>query len=173
MNEKNWYVIYTNPNSEKKVAQRLTQRQYEAFLPLINETRVWSDRKKIIQKPLFKSYVFVRCSPDSLHKVKTIYGFSHFICFGGYPVTISDTQIEEVQSIIKLYSETDAIATQFVVGDKVTITQGPLKGIQGILTNLKGKRRVAIEVSQLNQSMLVMLPEAYLTKLEQKDEHVK
>ncbi|TDO96676.1 transcription termination/antitermination protein NusG [Marinomonas balearica] len=170
MNEYNWYVIYTKPNAEKKVAQRLLDRQNDVFLPLATETRIWSDRKKTIQEPLFKSYVFVRCSIDELHKIKTVYGFSHFVSFGGYPAVIPEKQIGMIKSIIAFHSDAKSVATRFIVGERVDIIAGPLAGMQGTLTQINGKNRVAIEVNHLNQSMLITLPEAYLMKLEHTDE---
>lgn len=56
----NWYVIYTKPKWEKKVAEQLADAGIECYCPLITQVRQWSDRKKKVVVPLFNSYVFVR-----------------------------------------------------------------------------------------------------------------
>lgn len=170
MNEKNWYVIYTRANAEKKLAARLIARGFEAFLPLNTVTRVWSDRKKTLTEPLFKSYVFVKCDVEELHKVKTTAGFSHYVSFGGYPATVPEEQILFVKSLLSLYADTESMATRFIEGDQVCVISGPLKGRNGILTTLKGKEKVAIEISELGQSMLVTLPQTCIIKMDKKND---
>jgi len=164
MSQSEWYVIYTRPNAEKKFAARLTERGIESYLPLSAEVKIWSDRKKTIHEPLFKSYVFARCTIEQLHIVKTVFGFSNFISFGGYPTTIKDRQIEIIKSILRLYADAKSISTRFVMGDEVTIISGPLKGLKGVLASISGKKKVAIKLSHLEQSLLLHLPEAYLMK---------
>ncbi|WP_073581958.1 UpxY family transcription antiterminator [Vibrio quintilis] len=144
--------------------QRLTEKHFKTFLPTNSVTRHWSDRKKVIQEPLFKSYLFVRSEINTLHQIKTIAGFAYFLQFGGYPVTISENQIRQIQKVTDHYSDTTSIASKLIQGDSVTITKGPLKAMTGELIEFQGKKKVAIEVSQLNQSMLVSLPLSCIAK---------
>lgn len=172
MNNKHWYVIYTRANAEKKLSERLSERSIENFLPLSTVTKIWSDRKKVLTEPLFKSYVFVRCDVNELHKAKTTAGFSHYISFGGYPVVIPEKQIDIVKTVLRLYSDTCSMASRFVAGDSVSVIAGPLKGMNGTLISIKGKKKVAIKVNHLEQFMLITLPEAYLIKMEKTNESV-
>jgi transcriptional antiterminator RfaH len=57
--ENKWYALYTRPRAEKQVYQRLTEAGVETFLPLQKTYRMWSDRKKLVEKPLLSSYIFV------------------------------------------------------------------------------------------------------------------
>ena len=50
-----WYVLYTNPKAEKKVAEQLTKIGVINYCPLIKKVHQWSDRKKKIEIPLFTS----------------------------------------------------------------------------------------------------------------------
>lgn len=166
MSECKWYLVYTRPNAEKKFASRLIERGIESYLPLRSEIKKWSDRTKLVKEPLFKSYVFVNCKLSDLHYIKTILGFYHFISFGGYPVRIENKQIEIIKSIMRIYSDTKTISNRFVVGDEVSVINGPFKGMEGVLTALQGKKKVAIKIAHLDQSLLLNLPEAYLIKVE-------
>src|SRR5512139_3095594 len=74
-----WYAIYTNPSAEKQVNERLLEAGVETFLPLQKTFRKWSDRKKLIEKPLLSSYVFVRVVPIDFPKVYTTQGVVKFI----------------------------------------------------------------------------------------------
>ncbi|CAM3873608.1 Transcription antitermination protein RfaH [Vibrio aerogenes CECT 7868] len=165
--KRHWYAIYTRSHAEKKLSQRLNERGFDTFLPLSASTRNWSDRTKIIHEPLFKSYLFVCSDIHGLHLVKTLPGFAYFLRFGGYPVTIPQQQINRIRTVLKACESTTSIASHYVKGDKVTVIKGPLKEMSGILTEIKGKQQVAIEVSQLNQSMLVSLPPTWIIKTEE------
>lgn len=158
MENYHWYAVYTRPNAEKKLVERLSERGQEAYLPLTAVTKQWSDRKKTVFEPLFKSYVFVRSTLEGLHRVKNSPGFAHFVRFGGYPVTMPERQIIRIKTVMKHFEATTSIANQFIRGSTVTIINGPLMGMIGVLTEIKGKQKVAVEVSDLGQSMLVTLP---------------
>ena len=59
LKQETWKVIYCSSRQEKKVKIYLEQRGVIHYLPLINKLRIWSDRKKWVEMPLFNSYVFV------------------------------------------------------------------------------------------------------------------
>ena len=165
MNNESWYAVYTRGNAEKKFLERLSAKSIEAYLPMRQVTKVWSDRKKKIDEPLFKSYVFVRSTLEGLHRVKHIPGFSYFVSFGGYPVAIPDNLINEIKSILQHHWDADSIASKLVKGDHIKVINGPLKGMSGVLTEIKGKKLVAVEVTDLEQSMLISIPVEHLIKI--------
>lgn len=70
----NWYVLYTAPRAEKQVKERIDLLGVECWLPLHRTPRVWSDRVKIVEIPLFSSYVFVRCTDAVLRDLLKVYG---------------------------------------------------------------------------------------------------
>ena len=103
--EKKWYALYTKPRWEKKIDSVLIRKGVESWCPLQKIERQWSDRKKIIEDPLFKSYVFVRI--DSLEKTKVLMtdGVLNFVHYLGKPAVIKD---EEVDNIKRYLAEKDA-----------------------------------------------------------------
>ncbi len=162
-NDMHWYAIYTHSNAEKKLYKQLVERNIQAYLPVTTKQRQWSDRVKIIEQPLFKSYLFINVTTHGLHIAKTLVGFSHFIRFGRYPVHIPSSQILLMQQVLTAYQQTNSLASALVQGSEIRIVSGALAGLQGCLVTVKGKQRVAIEIEKLQQSLLVDLPINHIT----------
>lgn len=165
LEEFSWYVVYTRTNAEKKFAQRASDCGLRSFLPIHRVARVWSDRKKIIEAPLFKSYVFIYVDKNGLHLAKTILGFSHFIRFGAYPVVIPDEQIKQIEKIVGSGHCAEILSSPLSKDDKVRIIDGPLKNMEGILMESEGRKKLAVEFSQLGQSILVAVDSERLIKI--------
>src|SRR4030095_10825822 len=89
----NWYVLYTKPRWEKKVSGLLTKKQVENYCPLNRVLRQWSDRKKIVFEPLFKSYVFVRIPDNRLTEIRLTVGVINFVYWLGKPAIVRDNEI--------------------------------------------------------------------------------
>ena len=83
--EEKWYAIYTKPRAEKLVNQRLLEEGVETFLPLQKTYRIWSDRKKLVEKPLLPSYLFVKTKTKNFHYVYRVPGIVKFVSFEGQP----------------------------------------------------------------------------------------
>ncbi|WP_317133595.1 MULTISPECIES: UpxY family transcription antiterminator [Antarcticibacterium] len=94
----NWYVIYTKPRWEKRVATELEETNIESYCPVITEVRQWSDRKKKVVTPLFKSYVFVRLTEKSRQDVFKAPGVIQFLYWLGKPAIVKDKEIETIKS---------------------------------------------------------------------------
>jgi len=163
--KKNWYGIYTYANTEKKLYDNISNRHLEAFLPLTTELRQWSDRKKKITLPIFKSYLFAYVDIEGMHIIKTLAGFSHYIRFGGYPTIISQYDIDLIKKIMEHYQYINTAVSNLVVGDKVVIYRGILAGYQGILIKDQKSKKVALSVARLNQSLLVDVSEDNIIKI--------
>jgi transcription antitermination factor NusG len=132
-----WHAVYTKPRWEKKVAELLTRNQIENYCPLNKVLRQWSDRKKIVHEPLFKSYVFVRIEESGYGKVREIYGILNFLNWLGKPAVIRD---EEIQLIKQFLNDHDNVHTQrcaIKVNDTVRITSGPFSFQKGNVTEVR------------------------------------
>lgn len=85
LNTTNWNVLYTAPRAEKQVKERIEALGVECFLPLHRTPRVWSDRVKIVEVPLFNSYIFVRCPDDVLRDLLRVYGVVRIVFYNKKP----------------------------------------------------------------------------------------
>ena len=93
----NWYVVYTKPKWEKKVAERLSEIGITTYCPLITKLSQWSDRKKKIQVPLFNSYIFVQIDEKNRNVIFDIPGAIRYLFWLGKPAIVKEREIELIQ----------------------------------------------------------------------------
>jgi len=140
-----WYVLYTAARAEKQVVQKLKAYDVEAYLPLHLSPRKWSDRVKLIEMPLFSSYVFVKTTDEKLRTLVGINGVSRIVFHNGSPAVVRDREIEAIRLFIE---EARGKACNFGVDDEVLIACGPLKDKSGRLIKI-GKKYVLLHIEQL------------------------
>src|SRR4051812_47800423 len=103
--DKKWLVVYVRPRWEKKADQLLQEQGIESFCPVTTVQSQWADRKKMVNKPLFNGYVFVRIDDRELTKVRYTMGVMNFVYFMGKPAVIRDIEIEQLRQVIKTYND--------------------------------------------------------------------
>jgi len=161
---KKWYAIYTKPRWEKKIDSVLIRKGIESWCPLQKVERQWSDRKKIVEEPLFKSYVFVRIDDTERSKVLMTDGALNFVYYLGKPAVIKDEEVENN----KLYlAEKDAKITfisdeGFSSGDLVKVNYGVFMDQEGTVIR-GGKKKVYVQLQGLGQVMIVEFPATFLS----------
>jgi transcriptional antiterminator RfaH len=160
--EEKWYALYTRPRAEKLVFQRLVEAGIETFLPLQRTYRMWSDRKKLVEKPLLSSYVFVKTNNKSFPKVYKTNGVVKFISFEGQPVSIPQNQIDNLRLLINSNAEIEVSSEKFETGDNVEVINGALIGLTGELIKIGSKNRV---IDKLDQNLILKIPKAFLRKV--------
>jgi transcription antitermination factor NusG len=159
-----WFAVYTKPRNEKKVYTRLTEKGIETFLPLQKRLKQWSDRKKIVEEPLFNSYIFVRIEQKDYYEVLNTVGVVRYVTFGGKAATIPERQIEQVKQLLIQDIEIETVAQTFEMGAKVEVKFGGLKGIVGEIVEHSGKKKVLLKIDHISHSLLVSLPVGYIVK---------
>ena len=161
----NWYVLYTAPRAEKMVFLELMNRDYEVFLPMTKELKVWKNRqKKWIDKVLFPSYIFVNTLQHELYGIKQVPKVATYLHIAGKPSTVPNKVIEGIKKMISTYKDL-TVTTDFCNGEKVKIVHGPLTGYEGILVQQKGKARFGIQLNEINQTIFVEVCSSILEKL--------
>lgn len=145
-----WYALYTKTNFEKRIKEFLEEQNIECYLPVQKKLKQWSDRKKWIEEPLFKSYIFVKVSNVEFFNLLNIPGVFSYVSFGGKPQTIPEYEIENVKILVK-QSEQEVFLTQEKIakGIKVRIQDGPLKGVIGEVVQTSGQSRIMVRVETL------------------------
>jgi transcription antitermination factor NusG len=145
-NRSYWFAVYTRPRWEKKVANLLEQKGIENYCPVNKIVRQWSDRKKVVLEPVFKSYVFVKIDDDKKWELKKINGIVNFVYWLGKPAHIREKEINIIKKFLNEFSNVEVEYNQLKVNSKVRIKQGVLMNYQGILLELTGTRaKVKIE----------------------------
>lgn len=120
----NWYVVYTKPKWEKKVAEKLTQIGIECYCPLITQVKQWSDRKKKVEMPLFNSYVFIQIEDADRNSVFEVAGIVRYLFWLGKPAVVRDEEINVIKNSLKASNIADISVSQIQVGDKIKLETG-------------------------------------------------
>ena len=149
-----WYALYTRHQHEKAVANILSNKGFEVFLPLYTAAHRWKDRTKQLSLPLFPSYVFLWSCLDRRLDVLTTPGVHDFVGWGGRPAPIPQTEIEAVRRTVETALRVEP--HPFLrCGDRVRVRHGSLAGIEGILVRKKGLFRLVLSVEMLAKSVAV------------------
>ena len=159
-----WYALYLRSRFEKKTHAELQRRNIESFLPLIEEVHVWSDRKRKVQEPLFRGYLFVKTDLQNKTDVLQADGVVSFVGMGNWPSPIPEEQINWVR-IIAGYPDAARREKYFSVGEKVQVIAGPFNGIQGVVAKVKGVTRVVISLDSIAQAISVEVRPEFLERI--------
>ena len=164
--DRKWYALYTKPRWEKKINTTLERKGIEVWCPLQKIQKQWSDRKKIVEEPLFKSYIFVRILENEKTAVLMTDGILNFVYYVGKPAIIRD---KEVNIIKKYLSEKEASVSIQSLGSldentRIRVNHGVFMDTTGTVVK-GGKKKVYVKLESLDQVMIVEFPVDYLTPL--------
>src|SRR5690554_3069885 len=145
-----WYAIYTKTNCEKKLSENLIREGVECYLPLTKVLRQWSDRKKWIEEPFFRNYLFVKVSRKEFFDVLNIPEVVSYVSFGGIPQKIPAEQIENIKMLIN-QQEREVIVSREKIekGQNAEVLAGPFKGMNGEVVRIYGNYRIVIRIDAL------------------------
>ncbi|MBO0933589.1 UpxY family transcription antiterminator [Fibrella aquatilis] len=155
MAQPEWYAVYTYPKAERKVYEKISRMNVEAFLPMHKVIRQWSDRKKKMEVPLFPNYVFVKTTPNLQFELCQIKELVRFITFEKKPVCIPEGVISSIKKITLGDIEVSDHTLDYKLGQQVEVVQGQFAGIRGYLVNIKGKNRLVICIEALQSLVSV------------------
>ena len=157
-----WYAVYTRPRWEKKVANLLQQAGIESYCPLNKVRRKWSDRIKLVEEPLFKSYVFVKVDESGRSAVRMTDGVINFVYWDGKPAVVKDKEIEAIRLFLEEYENVSLVKIELKPNDRVRVVAGPLMDAEGKVLEVKHKvAKIAIDslgfmlVADIDRSKLV------------------
>jgi len=152
-----WYALYLRSRHEKKVHAELEKKKIETFLPLIEEMHIWSDRRKKVQEPLFRGYIFVKTDLRDKETILMTEGVVRFIGINHKPSWIPESQIEWLRRLVEKSINVQR-EKYLEIGEKVRITTGPLFGVEGIVRRVQGISRVIVSIAAIEQSVSVQVP---------------
>tara|TARA_R110002167_G_scaffold84156_10_gene228749 strand:+ start:2611 stop:3093 length:483 start_codon:yes stop_codon:yes gene_type:complete len=142
MSEK-WYILIVKPRNEIKVSKMLAELDIEVYCPLVKEIRTWSDRKKTVYTPLFKSYVFVRLQDKERQAAFVVPGVTRYLFWLGKPAVVREEEMDALQKWLSNENVEELSLSKLAPGDTMPITKGVLKDNSGIVQQI-GKTRVKL-----------------------------
>lgn len=160
-NPRNWYVLYTTPRAEKQVEQRLIDAGIETFLPIHISHRKWSDRIKLVEVPLFSSYIFVRTTDSVLRTLLRINGVVRIVFYCGAPAIVRAAELNAIRSFLEKAKEKELI---YEIGEELLIACGPMKDISGKVKKIN-KTHLILHLEQLGCTVSIALNQVVKKKL--------
>ncbi|MFN5136342.1 MAG: transcription termination/antitermination protein NusG [Chitinophagaceae bacterium] len=139
-NEKKWYAVYTKPRWEKKVSAQIEKKGLELYCPHTKVRRRWSDRYKVIEEPLFKSYVFVKVTEEEKTRVRLTDGVVNFVYWLGKPAEVRESEIEIIKKFLNEYEEVEAKPVKVKAGERVRVKTGVLMDTEGEVIKVVNNR---------------------------------
>lgn len=161
---KNWHALYVASRQEKKVLEKLQKKNIEVYLPVLKTMRQWSDRKKMVEMPLLNGYIFVKIDNTQNEKTLQTPGVVNFVRAEGKIAKVREEEIDRLKQLIELgyQMEVNGVKRTYKEGDKIKITSGALKNIEGFVVENKEGRYIDVLLESIGQSIRVKLPEEIL-----------
>ena len=152
-----WYAIHTKPRQEYVAVENLERQSYEVFLPLIRQPRRRRGRWQTVTEPLFPGYLFSRLDleADNIAPIRSTRGVTGLVRFGGLPCPVPADVVENLQILQESEEGVICTATLFQPGDRVSISEGPLAGLEGIFLAASGKERVSLLLDFLGKQQRI------------------
>lgn len=140
----NWYVVYTKPKWEKKLALQLQSRGINCYCPIVVQSRQWSDRIKKVEVPLFNSYVFVQLAEEDRQLVFDVPGAVRYLFWLGKPAIVRNEEIETIQNWLQVAKENKVSLTQHQIGDSIEVPNGPFAAQNAVVQDIKKTHYVLV-----------------------------
>lgn len=162
-----WMAVYTKPRHEKMTYKYLCEKKIKTYLPLIKVKRKWSDRYQWIEKPMFTSYIFVCAEKNECLNILQTSGVHHIVKIGGKIVPIHKSEIEGIIKLIEGGFNPKS-TDYFVLGDMVKIIGGPLKGMVGLVSRIKGQDYFTLKIDTIQQAIHCQIERRWLKMMKKK-----
>ena len=157
-----WLAVYTRPRWEKKVNQLLIEKGVESYCPLNKVRRKWSDRVKVVEEPLFKSYVFVKVNDEDRTAVRMTNGVINFVYWNSKPALIKEKEINAIKRFLDEYENVEVKPMDLKVNQRVKIITGPLMDQEGSVLDLRHKM-VKVAIDSLGYILIAHIERTKLT----------
>ncbi len=159
-----WKAVYTKPRHEKKVVERLQSQGVEVFFPVQTVLKQWSDRKKKVIEPVFKSYVFLKCKESEELQILQTQGVVQFVRHLKRVAQIRDCEIEIIKSFLDDYQDvTVEELGSWEVGDQVRVSEGSMKDVSGEILYIKDNKAHLV-LNEMGIQLIAIIHLARLSK---------
>lgn len=167
--ELKWFAAYTRNNFARRIKSRLTEVGVECYLPMRLQERIYNGRKRRIEMPLIPNVIFVRIDAERCYDIVNElslpmrYVLDHA---ERRPAPISDKQMNDFRFLIEMPDDClTLVDIPLAAGDRVRVTAGPMKGIEGELIRIKGHRRVVVRLNDTISVASTYIPATMLERI--------
>src|SRR5579871_5208373 len=162
----NWYVLQVCPRREKWIADALRTKEYQVCLPLNFDRRQWSDRRKIVEVPVFPGYIFCEFDSNLQNPILETPGVFSILRTGRKPTPLEPDELQALRVLERAEVPMEPWP-YLAVGDRVVVVGGVLDSLTGVLQNVKKVTRVVISVNLLQRAVSVEVPREFVKPLDE------
>lgn len=149
-----WFALRVRSRCEKVTATDLANRGYEVCSACAPQRRVWADRIRTVEMAMFPGYIFARFDPSNARDVLTSAELISVVGFGNGYCPVEESEMEALRRVLQSGVEVQREPAMHV-GKRVRVCYGPLRGLEGVLVQVKNRNRLVISVSLLQRSVAV------------------
>jgi transcriptional antiterminator RfaH len=153
--EHHWYLVQTKPRQEELAYEHLSRQGYECYLPRFKAQRVRRGRIHRLIEPLFPRYLFIALGQSAQSRswspIRSTQGVSTLVRFGQEPARVQPEVVDQIRAQEHEIPE----ASAFAPGERLLITQGPFKGLEGVFQMLDGEQRAMVLLELLGKPVRV------------------
>jgi transcription antitermination factor NusG len=132
--------------------------------------RKWSDRIKIVEEPLFKSYVFVKINDEDRTSVRMTNGIVNFVYWNGKPAVIKEKEIQTIKRFLDEYENVEVMKMELAEGDRVQVIAGPMMDKEGKILEVKNKT-AKVCIDSLGYMLIAYIDKTKLLPVQQTNHH--
>ncbi len=162
--DRKWHVLYTMPRWEKKIYASLLRKGLEVWCPLQKVERQWSDRKKVVEEPIFKSYLFIRINDQEKAVTLHTEGILNFVHYLGKPAIVRDEEIETIKAYLHEKDVKLSLLSKevFEADTKIKVTQGVFMDQTGTVIKALGRNKIYVSLETIGHVLIVEFPAQHL-----------
>ena len=151
-------MFYVQARHEKKVRDRLINDGFEPFLPLEKILKQWSQRKKWVEEPLFRSYIFVKIAAHEIANVLQIPGIVTYVRHVGKPAIIRQQHIDIIKKMLVTDTTFEVSSNKIELGSEIEIQTGPFVGMKAYVQEIRGTKKLVVSLESIDYTIIVELP---------------
>jgi len=159
-----WFVIYTKSRNEKLVASELRKRGIEVYCPVKKVERKWSDRVKIVEEPLFRSYCFVNLEEKNRYLVFDVPGVVRYLFWLNKPAIVKQKEIDVIKDLLNDFDNESIGVIDLSVSDVIIIDSGAFSSQEAIILSKQGKN-IIVRIESLRMSISIDLSKNKIKKV--------
>lgn len=161
-----WFVIHTKSRCEKIVANRLLNLGLDVYCPIIKVQRKWSDRLKVVEEPLFKSYCFINLQEEERHKVFGVPGVVRYLFWNKKPAIVKQKEIDIIKNLLNDFDHKAIQIATVSVSDRIKIDSGVFIDQEAKVLSTQGKN-IMVKIESLGIYISIDTSKNKIKKIQQ------
>jgi len=170
--DKHWYALYIKHHHEVRIKFKFDAMGIENYLPMTTRIRQWSDRKKKVNEPLLRGYIFIKVNEKERLQALEIDFVFRCVSERGIPAKIPQFQIDNMRNFVMDNVEY-SVVEGLVAGSRVRIKTGPFEGVEGILVDNGQNKEFAVSIELLNRTVVTKIEDSKLLEVLERAEENK